>query len=570
MVLFFVVIVAVAIGIYIGVIYFQRSFRKQINEYQTQLEELSSNTLDNELNKIEKLHLTGESLREFEELKKSHKKLTNREMPEISEMILDLNDLNERYKFMQERSELLEVGSKLQHVKEETRQLEEAVNEMKEKSEEHQKAVTELKDKYRDIRKTLLAKNFSFGPSIDKLEENLSKLEEDFDKYAKLTESGDFVTSDKPLNQLKEDTASMERDLEVIPGIYKNLKNVFPDQLSELRQGVAQMQDEGFAFDKDILGQLKDLAEQCSLNNKNLKELRVDNAKVLDEDIANKIDAIYETLEEEYKAKIFVQKKISTFGKFIEHAEKQEKNLLLDLDRLKQNYTLNHDEIESAQGLADRLKGIRSWYDQFIKDAGTKAILYSSIAQRIEIDMQALTDIEKKQKEINDSVASLWKEEREAQNAVKNFDLEIHKMKREIEKLNLPGLSDDYLDYFFKVSDEIEKLDKDLNRVQINMDEITKSLINTQSDLDILGEKTDELISSSILTEEILQYSNRYRNRYPDVAAAYNQAVQLFEKEYEYVKALDTISHAVDKVQEGASKKIMEEYSKNHPPMFSK
>ena len=96
------------------------------------------------------------------------------------------------------------------------------------------------------------------------------------------------------------------------------------------------MQDEGFAFDKDILGQLKDLAEQCSLNNKNLKELRVDNAKVLDEDIANKIDAIYETLEEEYKAKIFVQKKISTFGKFIEHAEKQEKNLLLDLDRLKQ------------------------------------------------------------------------------------------------------------------------------------------------------------------------------------------------------------------------------------------
>ena len=129
-----------------------------------------------------------------------------------------------------------------------------------------------------------------------------------------------------------------------------------------------------------------------------MKELRVDNAKVLDEDIAIKIDAIYETLEEEYKAKIFVQKKISTFGKFIEHAEKQEKNLLLDLDRLKQNYTLNHDEIESAQGLADRLKGIRSWYDQFIKDAGTKAILYSSIAQRIEIDMQALTDIEKKPK----------------------------------------------------------------------------------------------------------------------------------------------------------------------------
>lgn len=100
-------------------------------------------------------------------------------------------------------------------------------------------------------------------------------------------------------------------------------------------------------------------------------------------------------------------------------------------------------------------------------------------------------------------------------------------MKREIEILNLPGLPNDYIEYFFKVGREIESLDQDLNKIQIDMEQIARDLINTQSDLDVLAQKTQEIIDSSTLTEAMLQYSNRYRTRYPEVASAYAHAVEL-------------------------------------------
>ena len=101
-----------------------------------------------------------------------------------------------------------------------------------------------------------------------------------------------------------------------------------------------------------------------------------------------------------------------------------------------------------------------------------------------------------------------------------------------------------------------------LDHVKIDMDAITKSLIDTQADLDALEEKTKDIVDSSSLTEEMLQYSNRYRNRYPEVAQAYQQAKKLFSEDYDYVAALDTIAQAVDKVEPGAYDKVSARYHK--------
>lgn len=79
-------------------------------------------------------------------------------------------------------------------------------------------------------------------------------------------------------------------------------------------------------------------------------------------------------------------------------------------------------------------------------------------------------------------------------------------------------------------------------------------------DLDVLGDKTKEIIDCATLSEEFLQYANRYRTRYPEVEEAYKKASQLFNKEYNYVDALDTISNAVEEVEPGAYKRITDDY----------
>ena len=559
MVIFLISLIIIALVIYLGVYLFKRHKAKQIEVYQAKVNEITENSLEKELAEISKLNLSGDSLTEFEKVDKDYREIINRKLPEISELLNDLRELNQHYQFGRTNHELKDVDEKLSGTAAQFEKIKEELKNIRKVTEEHQKAVEELSEKYKDLRKTLLAKSFSFGPSSDKLEEQLGELEQQFNDYTKLMESGDYVKSAKPLSDLQDATAEMEEKVEKIPPIFKNLKSVFPDQLKELNSAVDQLLKEKYVFHEDLKKKLADIQKMVDKNFENLKKVDLKNATKLDEKLTTEIDKVYDEIDQEYRARKVVEKNYNYYQDFVEHAERQEHELLIDLDRLSQNYELTHNEFEDAHDLQVQIQAIRKDFDNFTKQR-SEGVIYSDELKRQKDNIDKLTKIEKKQKEINDGVSNLWKEEKEAQKAVQGFDLEIHRMRRDVEKLNLPGLSREYTDYFFKVSDEIENLDDALGQIQINMDEITKSLINTQSDLDVLGDKTKEIIDCAKLSEEFLQYANSYRTRYPEVEEAYKKASQLFSKEYNYVDALDTISNAVEEVEPGAYKRITDDY----------
>ena len=559
MVIFLISLIIIALVIYLGVYLFKRHKAKQIEVYQARVNEITGNSLEKELAEISKLNLSGDSLTEFEKVDKDYREIVNRKLPEISELLNDLRELNQHYQFGRTNHELKDVDEKLSGTAAQFEKIKEELKNIRKVTEEHQKAVEELSGKYKDLRKTLLAKSFSFGPSSDKLEEQLGELEQQFNDYTKLMESGDYVKSAKPLSDLQDATAEMEEKVEKIPPIFKNLKSVFPDQLKELNSAVDQLLKEKYVFHEDLKKKLADIQKMVDKNFENLKKVDLKNATKLDEKLTTEIDKVYDEIDQEYRARKVVEKNYNYYQDFVEHAERQEHELLIDLDRLSQNYELTHNEFEDAHDLQVQIQAIRKDFDNFTKQR-SEGVIYSDELKRQKDNIDKLTKIEKKQKEINDGVSNLWKEEKEAQKAVQGFDLEIHRMRRDVEKLNLPGLSREYTDYFFKVSDEIENLDDALGQIQINMDEITKALINTQSDLDVLGDKTKEIIDCATLSEEFLQYANRYRTRYPEVEEAYKKASQLFNKEYNYVDALDTISNAVEEVEPGAYKRITDDY----------
>ncbi len=191
--------------------------------------------------------------------------------------------------------------------------------------------------------------------------------------------------------------------------------------------------------------------------------------------------------------------------------------------------------------------------------------VYSEVWLQQETQIASLQQIEKKQSEINQSIQGLWHEEQEARQAAQTFDLEIHQLHRKLAKQNLPGLPKTYLDFFLTVSDEIEQLLNDLNQIKIDLDQINKSLLDIQADLDKLTEKTNDISDSAALAEVLLQYANRYKIRYPEVAQAANQADQLFNQKFDYAASLEKIATAVDRVEPGAYKKLENQYYAQNP-----
>ena len=142
--------------------------------------------------------------------------------------------------------------------------------------------------------------------------------------------------------------------------------------------------------------------------------------------------------------------------------------------------------------------------------------IYTRIAKNLETFKTELTTIEKKQMALNDSISEFSAEEKKAHQIVNDLNAELHAIQRKIENLNLPGISDDYVDYFGVVADEINKLasesketasrsNENQERVITSISEIFKE---TQKLLDVVKGVNDRTQNLAAAAQEIAASSD--------------------------------------------------------------
>jgi septation ring formation regulator len=272
---------------------------------------------------------------------------------------------------------------------------------------------------------------------------------------------------------------------------------------------------------------------------------------------------LYDTFQAEIDAQKYVKTNRQTIKDYIEHAKKNNRALLIELDHISQSYTLNNNELGRARGYQTEIDELERQQNQLSPQIDDHKVAYSEAKGVYKESYKVLDDIEAQQVNISTGVQDLRKDEKEAQGKVDDFEFKLRAIKRYVEKQRLPGLPVDYLEFFFVASDRVELLESELNKVSINIDEIKKLVKYCNEDLEILQTKTDEMIDSSALAEQMMQYANRYRHNNPDVAQAIQKALHLFTDEYKYKEALDEIGAALERVEPGAFERI-EKFYYNH------
>ena len=63
-----------------------------------------------------------------------------------------------------------------------------------------------------------------------------------------------------------------------------------------------------------------------------------------------------------------------------------------------------------------------------------------------------------------------------------------------------------------------------------------------QNDIEALEEEAYNIVQYATLTEQLLQYSNRYRSFDERIQEAFNESLEIFEKEFDYHASFDKIS----------------------------
>ncbi|MFD0897897.1 septation ring formation regulator EzrA [Loigolactobacillus binensis] len=556
-------IIILALVLYVGVIFYQRHNSKQIDALQEQEQKMTKLPFKKTMSAARQQGLAGQSQEEYAKWQEHLQEIQKNGFADLERKLLLAETTNNRYRFFTAAKLIKELTSQLTTTQEALAEIVAGFKQIQTDAQANQTKAKELRELYQKLRKQLLTKSFSYGAAADGLEEKLSYLETSFDKYNRFTKSGDHVESKKILTQLDKDITELNDLMKRIPPRFKELNNEFPAQLDELRQGYQRLSDAAYQFyDIDIAAELSDLDQHVNATRKSLKNLDLTAIETTDQDIARRIDHLYDVMEAEIKAHQEVEQRHDELQAFINHATKQNHELQIELDHLNQSYTLNNDELAQAKDLRQQIDEVNTTFEQDAQKVAAQTAVYSMVAENYSTAFATLAEIEKKQKAINASVQDLRKGEEEAQRSLQSFEFEIRNVKRQVEKLNLPGLSRQYLDFFFLVSDEISKLDQELNQVKIDLDVITKALIATQEDLNKLKEETNDMINSALLTEQLLQYANRYRHSHADIAQASDEALRLFNSDHDYKQAAETIATVLEQVEPGSYKKVEESYYK--------
>ncbi len=557
-----VLIGIIAIAVIVVIIFYvcQRRAMRVITDLRARLVALEEARLARRLDDASLADLMGESLKVFTALQDDYLKKVapavddaNEQLEEVSK---DLNGLN----VFTVTGQLNQVRELVEEAERQQKRVVDRLQKADQKEEEQKKATATMGEQLGDFQKKLDDTAYQYGDAIRPLRSQLADLQEQFTRFNEIAAKGDHEAAAEILTDLKEKEAHFTKLAEEIPELYKPLFTTFPDQISELREGYRKLVANHYRFPVNNLDdQIEGLEAQRQTALDHIAALSLAPVRVANKSLEEKIDHLYDVMQNEMDARPQVEKLVGVVGDHLDHARQQNRELMAELDRLSESYTLNHDEVAHTRELEEQLKQIQKEYEKDQVAVNAQAAVASQVLERFMEDERVLTAIETQQKEINDGVAYLSEDEQRARKALQRFVTTVRATKRHVETLNLPGLPQDYLDFFFLVSDEISHLAKDMNQQRIDMEAITKELLKVQGDVSELIDRTNKVRDSAELTARLMQYGLRFVDDNQEIDAAITEAQKLYDR-YEYEQSLETIGAALEKAEPGSFKRLEDNY----------
>lgn len=562
------IILLLVVIAYLAIFVMQRTTVKKVSDLRARKDQLESLKVREELVEGRKLPLTGQSLKNYRKFESAFNDVQNNKFLKIDQqanlVLFEARGIN----FIKTRNELERLQGMVDDTETTIKDVRAGLLDLKKTDEEHREAINDLKKKYEGLRKRLLAENFKFGPANPALDKFLSQLEADYDEFTELTENGDHATASDIYEQLAMETTQMEKMMADIPELFDQLNIKYVDQLNELAQGHTKLVEAGYVFPNDSVEQeLQAIDSQRQQVLNLLADLKLKEVTEQTGYIEQRIDAMYETMETEVTARKHVTKNADRLSSDLLRLREQNQTLSIELDRLGQSFQFNHKELETRRTLLEQINMAEEQINHNDDLLEAKEISYSELRIQQEKLLKQFEEIETQQVDIWDKISGLEKADRSARQLGGQYQKEVEAIKNAVERMNLPGLPVAYLEYFYAVSNELKRLAKSLNTNLIDMDEVQRQLNIVSADIDTLKEKTEEIVDQAALTEQLLQYANRYRASNERVAAASEQARMFYERDYNFKQAMDILGSALDSAEPGVYERLVDSYMRRKTPL---
>lgn len=547
-----------------GVFFYMKSqLAKDINELEKRKDRVMEVSIPDQLFTLKNMELSGQTKRQYENLVANWQTITNYQFTEIEAALVGAEQFADQMNIVKSKKVLEDAREMLDETEAQVDDLIEALKELLSVDEQNREEIEALLERYNTARKSVMNHSFDYGPAIETLEKNLQYLELNFTKYNELTTSGDHLEAKEMLAVIESDLSSLEEILEKIPAMYNQIKNKYEDSIEDLRDGYQKMVESHFKFgDINIPEEIDAVQELLDEAKIKIKNADLVEAKTQMDKAEREINSLYELMESEIASKEFVNKNINQLGAQLDQVSENNRYASIEVDRISQSYILHNNELDQVSELTEQIRNEYQRFNDIVGQINDNTVIFTKVESDIKKIKKRVEEIDEKQNKLVQGLSDMNHKEKETKQNLDLYEMDLRNYKRRIEKHHLPGLNDNYYTLFFKVTDQIEELAKLLNKVRIDIFEIETLEARLVENLNKLEELTEQTIDNAMLTEYMIQHSNRFRYDYPEVDDAIKEAQYLFHQDFRYGDSLAVIEKALRRIDQEAPTQVRRMYHK--------
>lgn len=558
-----VAIAVILILAYVTAIFLRKRNVSRLTALEERKEELYNLPVNDEVEAVKNMHLIGQSQVTFREWNQKWVDLSLNSFADIENHLFEAESYNNSFRFFKATHKIDQIESQIGLIEEDIAAIRNALSELEKQESKNSGRVLHALDLFESLQHTVAEDSEKYGKALPEIEKQLENIQSEFSQFVTLNSSGDPVEAAAILDSTENHILALTHIVERIPALVETLTKELPDQLADLEEGYRKLLDANYHFtETDIESRFQLLHESLKNNQENIRQLELDNAEYENNRIQEEINALYDIFTREIAAQKVVESLLATLPTYLNHLKENNQVLVQDLERLTKTYLLPESDGNHVRRLQAELAALDTAILEVTEDQGEPTQAFSVLEEQLEMLQSNLKDIEDEQISVSERLAQIEKDDLNARQKANVYVNRLHTIKRYMEKRNLPGIPQSFLKLFFTASHNTEDLMAELEQPQVNIESVKRILEVATNDMEALETETYDIVQYATLTEQLLQYSNRYRSFDERIQEAFNEALEIFEKEFDYQASFEKISQALEVAEPGVTNRFVTSYEK--------
>ena len=564
LVIYLIIAVAILLLIsYVVAIYVKKRNESKLAILEEKKEELYNLPVNDEVEAVKNMHLIGQSQVAFREWNQKWVDLSLNSFADIENNLFEAEGYNNSFRFFKASHQIDQIESQITLIEEDIASIRNALADLEKQEAKNSGRVLHTLDLFEELQHRVADHSEEYGQGLSEIEKQLENIQSEFSQFVTLNSSGDPVEAAVILDNVENHILALTHIVDRMPAIVTTLSKELPDQLEDLEDGYRKLLDANYHFvETDIEARFQLLYEALKKNNENIAQLELDNADYENTQVQEEINSLYDIFTREIAAQKVVEGLVATLPTYFKHMKENNALLIKDIERLNKNYLLSESDESHVSRLQRELESFELAIEEATSNQDEPTQAYSIIEENLESLQEKLKEIEDEQISISERLARIEKDDYNARQKATIYANRLHTIKRYMEKRNLPGIPQSFLKLFFTASNNTEDLMAELDHKLVNIEAVTRILEIVTNNMETLETETYNIVQYATLTEQLLQYSNRYRSFDERIQEAFNEALAIFETEFDYRASFDKISEALEVAEPGVSKRFVSSYEK--------